>query len=198
MHIRRGFVEAERSNPQRAAEALAYIRQLYEVEAAIKANAIVDPERVAAYRFVHSEPILQEFKRWLMATAATPEALTSDLLSTAIAYVHKRWEAAVLFVWDGNLPIDNGEAERRNRTVKIGLKNYLFCASEIGAQAAAIFYTLIGSAIMMGVHPYYYLLDLTKRVYQRGLTPVDLIPVNWKKRFYEEAVPEHLRLPQPP
>ena len=174
------------------------LRRLYQVETAIKERGIAEPERVAAYRFVHSEPVLEEFHKWLTRTAATPEALTSDLLSKAIAYVLSRWDAAKLFARDGNLPIENGEAERRVRSVKIGLKNYLFCASEVGAQAAAIFYTLIGSAVMLGVHPYYYLLDLTKRVYQRGLTTVDLIPGNWKKRFFNEAVPEHLRLSQPP
>ena len=59
-------------------------------------------------------------------------------------------------------------------------------------QAAAIFYTLIGSAMMLGIHSYYYLLDLTKRVYQRGLTAVDLIPGSWKSLYY------NLRSAHPP
>lgn len=195
MHIRRNFLDCETSNPQRAEEALEFIRALYRVETEIKQQKLKEPERIAAHRLKHSEPILIEFKEWLKTTAATPEALTSDPLAAATAYALKRWDAATLFVRDGNLPPDNGEAERRIRPIKVGIKNYLFCASEAGAEAAATIYTLISSALMHGIHPYYYLLDLTKRIDQPGLTARDLIPHRWKQLFYNEAVPEHLRHP---
>lgn len=46
---------------------------------------------------------------------------------------------------------------------------------------------------MNGIHPYYYLLDLTKRICDPKLRAEDLTPANWKNRFYDEAVPIHLR-----
>ena len=152
---------------------------------------------MAVKKFLWGQPLYRQHRALKLVGVELNRAMLPEWM-IKLAGVYAPVAAAVLFVRDGNLPIDNGEAARRNRTVKIGLKNYLLRASEIGAEAAAIFYTLIGSAVMMGVHPYYYLLDLTKRVHQRGLTAADLIPVNWKRRFYEEAVPEHLRLPQPP
>ena len=176
-----------------AAEALEYIRALYEVERKIKERRITDPERVSKVRLEKSKPLLDKFNEWLRKTEVTPECLTDNLLSKAVHYVRSRWDAAVLFLNDGSLPIDNGADERELRPLKLGFKNYLFCASEVGAEAAAIFYTLIHSAKMHGIHPYYYLLDLCKRIDQPGLKAKDLIPDAWKSRFFQEAVPEHLR-----
>ena len=192
MHSRRNFVEAEKSNPQLAAEALQYIRELYRVERDIRERKILDPEKVSRYRTDNSLPLLDKFRDWLRKTCATAEALTDDLVSKAIHYLLSRWDAAVLYISDGSLPMDNGADEREIRPLKLGLKNYLFCASEVGAEAAAVFYSLIHSAKMQGIHPYYYLLDLCKRIEQPGLKAADLIPHVWKERFFKEAVPEHL------
>jgi len=192
-HSRRNFIDAEISNPVLAACALDYIRELYHVEREIKKLKISDAEKISSYRQEYSLPILEEFKQWLKTTAASPEALTSEKLSQAISYLYTRWDAAVLFVLNGNLPPDNGADEREIKPLKLGFKNYLFCASEVGAEAAAIFYTLIASAKMHGIHPYYYLLDLLTRIDQPGVTADDLVPHNWKKKFFENAVPEKAR-----
>ena len=149
-------------------------------------------EKVSRYRTENSLPLLDEFRDWLRKTSASAEALTDDLTSKAIHYLLSRWDAAILYISDGPLPMDNGADERKIRPLKLGLKNYLFCASEVGAKAAAVFYSLIHSAKMQGIHPYYYLLDLRKRINEPGLKPSDLIPHLWKDRFFKEAVPEHL------
>jgi hypothetical protein len=192
MHTRRNFFEAQKSCPDLAAEALQYIKNLYAVERAIKEKRILDPTKISMYRSENSSPILEEFRKWLRKTQSSAEGLTDDLLSKAINYVSSRWEAAILYVSDGSLPIDNGADERALRPLKLGFKNYLFCASEIGARAAATFYTLIHSAKMNGVHPYYYLLDLCKRIEQPGIEANDLLPHKWKLTYQKEAVPEHL------
>ena len=119
--------------------------------------------------------------------------ISSPLLAQAIAYVYKRWDAACLFLKDPLVPIDNGADERALRPFKLGAKNWLFSSSELGAEMLAVFYTLIGSAMMHGIHPYYYRLDLCQRLEQPGLKATDLVPHNWKIRFYEQAVPEWVR-----
>ena len=90
------------------------------------------------------------------------------------------------FVYDGAIPIDNGAVERAIRPVKLGAKNWLFAASEVGAEVVGVFYTLINSALMNGIHPYYYLMDLTKRIdllcsYFADTVSVEL-PENLKKQ----------------
>lgn len=130
---------------------------------------------------------------WLLGQSVSPAVITDERMSKAVSYVLKRWEAACLFVYDGAIPIDNGAAERAIRPGKLGIKNWLHCTSEAGAETVAILYSLIGSALMHGIHPYYYLLDLCKRLDDSSLSADDLVPHRWKERFFEEAVPEHLR-----
>lgn len=190
MHIRRNFVDAEPGNKELAKEAQAFIRKLYDVEAQFK-NASVEKRALGRQQF--SQPILGEFHKWLTAQSVSPAVLSDPLMSTAVFYPLNRWQAACLFVHDGALPIDNGAAERALRPSKLGAKNWLHCSSETGAETVAVFYSLIGSALMHGIHPYYYLLDLTKRLDDPTLKAEDLVPHRWKKRFFEEAVPEHLR-----
>lgn len=190
MHIRRNFVDAQKSNKARADEGLAFIRRLYDVEAAVQDKL---PDKRLMLRQEHSRKILDEFHAWLKATAATPEAITSPLLSEAISYVYTRWDAACLFLQDGRIPIDNGAAERTIRPTKLGAKNWMFASSEVGAETLATFYSLILTSMMQGVHPYYYLMDLCKRIDQPGLKASDLVPHRWKERFFEQAVPVEFR-----
>lgn len=190
MHIRRNFIEAEASNPTLAEEALQFIQSLYRIESELHNES---NEKRGAERLKQSKPILDNFHSWLVKMSGRAEVITDDALSKAVSYVLTRWDAACLFVSDGAIPIDNGRAERAVRPTKLGLKNWLHCASEEGAETAAVFYTLLGSALMHGIDPYYYLLDLTKRITDPTLRAEDLTPANWKKRFYEEAVPPHLR-----
>ena len=55
MHARRGFVEARRSDPTRAAEALGFVRELYAVARGIAAAGLVG-ESVAGYRRARASP----------------------------------------------------------------------------------------------------------------------------------------------
>jgi transposase len=190
MHIRRNFIEALQSNKELAEEALDFIGKLYEIESEIKMFSI---EKKAKERVSRSNEILKEFHDWLIEKSISPTVITDNLMSKAVSYVLKRWEAACLFVHDGAIPIDNGAAERAIRPSQLGAKNWLHCASELGAEVIAVFYTLIGSALINGIHPYYYLLDLTKRLDDRNLKAEDLIPSAWKATFYKEAVPDYLQ-----
>ncbi len=190
MHIRRNFIEAERSHPKLAGEALAYISEIYRIERTLR--ELSDGAR-AEERMKQSKPVLDQFHQWLVKSSGLAEVITDDYLAKAVSYVLKRWENACVFLNHGAIPIDNGRIERAQRPTKLGLKNWLHCASEEGAEIAAVFYTLIGSALMHGIHPYYYLLDLTKRISDPTLKAVDLIPGNWKLRFHNDVLPEHLR-----
>ena len=192
MHIRRKFHEALLSNEEISSECLVYINKLYALERDYKDRGLSTEAKTLA-RQKESKPVLDEFKQKLDILSVRPEVLTDKLLSDAVFYVLRRWEPACLFVSDGALPIDNGADERVVRHAKLGMKNWLHCSSEEGADATAVLYTLICSALMHGIHPYYYLLDLTKRLDSPGITARDLIPSEWKKLFYEEAVPEEFR-----
>ena len=67
-------------------------------------------------------------------------------LQTAIHYVLNQKKELMTFLKDGRLEASNNRAERANKTVVIGRKNYLFSTSLAGAEANAIIYSVIETA----------------------------------------------------
>jgi hypothetical protein len=77
----------------------------------------------------------------------------------------------VRYTTDGKLAIDNGAAERALRGLTIGCRNWLFCGSERGAQAAAIHFSLIASCHRHGIDAFAYLRDVLTELPKLGPTP---------------------------
>jgi hypothetical protein len=70
-------------------------------------------------------------------------------------------------------------------------KNWLFCASETGAEAACVLYSLIASCKLAGVDPQAYLVDVLNRISDHSqLRLRELLPQNWKSL---ENIPENGR-----
>ena len=64
----------------------------------------------------------------------------------------------------------------------------MFCASEDGAENAAILYSLVVSCKLAGVDPFAYLRDVLMRIHTHPAERIDeLIPRKWKTRFGPEA-----------
>lgn len=85
---------------------------------------------------------------------------------------------------DGQLLIDNNNAERQLRTVAVGRKNWLFAGSFEGARRAALLYSLIQSCRLIGVSPFVYLRDVLLRVASHPHRQLhELTPKGWKTTF---------------
>jgi hypothetical protein len=102
-------------------------------------------------------------------------------------YLLKHWQALFRYTTDGKLAIDNGVAERSLRGLTIGRKNWLFCGSERGAQAAAIHFSLIASCHRHGADAFAYLRAVLKELPQLGPKPsqaalLPLLPDRWAKQ----------------
>ena len=77
----------------------------------------------------------------------------------------------------GILELDNTAAERGMRAIALGRLNYLVVGSEAGGKAAAIAYTLIGTAKLNDVDPNAWLADTIARIPDYMITKVDdLLP----------------------
>jgi transposase len=116
-HARRKFIEAQTTDPARAAAALAYYRQLYAIEKEIKVEIAKLPEdadepaRAAIRLRVRQEravPVLEGFKTWL--DAQKPDVLPKSPLGAAIGYVQNQWEALKRYTSSGYVSIDNNVA----------------------------------------------------------------------------------------
>jgi hypothetical protein len=153
-HARRKFYEARASDEQRAHQALAYYRQLYEIERQAKGQ----PEELRLHmRQDLAVPILEKFQAWLEVDYQ--KLLPKSPMREAFTYALNQWEALCRYTEAGFLTIDNNWAEREMKQIAIGRKNWLQFGSPRGGKTAAILYTFTSTCRRLGVEPWAYLKD---------------------------------------
>ena len=158
-HVRRKFVEVEKTTGKKAAGGTAHavldlIGKLYGVERQAEKQKLA-PEQIKALRAEKSSPILDKLKALLDARVATTPP--KSLLGKAVSYALKQWDRLVVYLEDGRLRPDNNLAENAIRPFAVGRKNWLFSGHPRGADASATLYTLIETAKANGLEPYHYL-----------------------------------------
>ena len=154
-HARRKFVEAEKTSPQLAHDAVARIKALYAVEH--EAKGLDAPAR-AALRQHKAKPLLEAMKVWLdrEQTAALPKTP----IALAIAYAANQWDALTVYLRDGNLSIDNNIAERAVKPFAIGRKNWMFFGSDRGGRTLATLCSFTATCELWKLNPWTYLRDV--------------------------------------
>jgi hypothetical protein len=183
-HARRYFFKAIESEPIRALEALQMINLLFKIERSI---ATAPRKKREAIRAKHSAPVVERFYSW--CDEIWPTLLEESPLYDGVRYARNQRIGLSRFLSDGRLPLDNNISERELRRQAVGRKNWLFVGSDDGAQANAVFTSLLASCRMLGVEPWSYLRDLF------CLLPswpkhrlLELAPVNWHETREREDV----------
>jgi transposase len=183
-HARRKIYDVlESTQSPVAAEALAFVKELYQIEGRIRGQSPDERHRV---RQAESAPLLDRFHAWIVERRAKLPPRGS--LSLALGYALGQWAALVRYTTDGRLEIDNNRAENVLRGIALGRKNYLFAGSDTGGESAAIVCTLIETARLNGIEPFVYLRDVLGRIADHPINRLDeLLPWTWAAR-QDEAV----------
>lgn len=177
-HARRKFYEARGSDAARSHQALAYYRQLYELERRAKDNHLDDAQR-RQLRQDLAVPILEPFHTWLKAQRV--EVLPKSPMAEAIGYALNNWAALTRYTEAGFLAIDNNVAEREMKRIAIGRKNWLFVGSPKGGQTAAVLFSFTSTCHRLGVEPWAYLQDVLTRLPALPVAQLaDLLPDRWQ------------------
>src|SRR5690606_27562631 len=108
-------------------------------------------------------PVWQSIGAWLDSEAAQA-VLPKSKLGEALRYLRNHWEPLRVYVSDGRLPIDNNEAEQLMKQVALGRKNWLFVGSVAAGERAAIFLTLVSSAVRNDLDVWTYIKDVLDRL----------------------------------
>ena len=178
-HARRKFDEALKAAPSSstlihsvAKEAIQKIQRLYAIEK--ESKTWTDEERLE-YRKKKSEPILEDFSKWLKNHKS--KVLPKSKLGEAITYCLNQWDQLVVYLQDGQIDIDNNRAERFIKPFVIGRKNWLFSNSLKGAESSAMIYSVVETAKANGLNPLNYLTYLFEQLPQMDLDD----PEAWKE-----------------
>lgn len=176
-HVRRGFFDEWASHKSTIAkEALDRIGALFDIERPIKGHA---PDIRRAVRQRTARPKIDELAAWLDAQLLKIPG-KSDLAG-AIRYARSRWTELTRYLDDGRLEISNNAAENQIRPLKLGAKNWLFAGSDSGGRRAALFYTLVRTAVLNGLEPEAYLRDVITRIANHPINRLaELLPWNWQ------------------
>jgi transposase len=187
-HTRRKFDEAEKSEPECSAIALAYIGKLYEVEDAIKEQGLTGKEKVA-YRQRYAKPIVDAFYAWCYEQRQRIDLVKSDPFCKALMYAQNREHGLRVFLNEADLQLDTNHVERSLRVIPMGKKNWLFSWTEIGAEHIGIIQSLIVTCRMHNINPYDYLVDVLQRVDRHPASRIhELTPRVWKEKFADNPL----------
>jgi len=178
-HARRKFYEARMTFKKYSFTALAFIKQLYEIE---RKAADFDSQQRKDFRQKYAVPVLAAFEKWLKEDGR--EVLPKSALGKAIGYAFGQWRALNRYAEDGRLAIDNNVAERALRAVAIGRKNWLFAGNDEGGRRAAILYSVIASCKLHQLDPYAYFRDLLQCLTADPQAAIDeLTPLAFARRL---------------
>ena len=183
LHLKRKFVEAERTAPEIALSVVESVRALYAVEHAAKE---MTPSERLALRKEKSAPIVaalrDRLERWKL------ELLPKHPMADAVNYALNQWQAMTTFLNDAAVPLDNNISEREVKRVVINRKNSLFVGNERGGRTMAILSSMTSTCRRLGIDAQLYLTQLITNLPVIKQNELDLwLPDVWKLRL--EAAP---------
>ncbi len=177
-HARRKFVDAEKTNPAIAAEAVVIIKRLYAVK---DRGRLLDIPRRLALRQRESVPILSMLKDRLFGWR--DQLLPKHPMAEAVNYALNQWDELNVFTKDGAVPIDNNESEREMKRICLNRKNSLFVGNERGGQTAAILSSMTSTCRRHNIDPQRYLTQLLTNLSAIPMSQLEeWLPDNWKRR----------------
>jgi transposase len=158
-HARRKFYESLPYDAKRSLRALGAIRQLFVAERVVLAAPL---DQRLALREELCKPILAGIRAWV--DEELPRAVPGQPMHAALQYVDNQWPRLVVFLTHAEVAAHNNATERDLRRPVKGRDNYLFAGSPTGAEAAAVFYSLIGTCLLQGIDPKRYLVEIAGRL----------------------------------
>jgi len=176
-HARRKFVEAEKTAPEIARQAVALLGRLFAVEKQAKDVSVA--ERLAL-RQTQSVAVLAELRRKLLAWKE--QLLPKHPMAEAVNYTLGQWEELTVFTSDGAVPIDNNVSEREMKRVVLNRKNSLFVGNPRGGRTAAILASLTSSCRRHEMDPQLYFMQLLMNLPSWPANDIDAwLPDRWKQ-----------------
>lgn len=185
-HARREFVNAESNDPVLASQALAFYRQLYDIE---ERGKMRDLAALGELRQREATAVWNRMRLWL-DSAAVQRALPQSAIGGALGYLRNHWSALMVYLTDPRIPIDNDQSEQAIRPLTVGRANWLFLGHPSAAPGRMQMFSIVSSAHRHNLVLGDYLEDVLQKLadarqnhpadLQRGAAYLmDLLPDRW-------------------
>lgn len=176
-HARSYFFKTLGSEPEIAREFLDNLRVMFLLERKFAGKPRKQRERMRASKV----KVLVD-RHFELCRKHQDSALDGTPLAAAIRYSLNQEGALRRFLDDGRLPATNNISERQLRRQAIGRKNWLFVASDDGAEVNTTFATLVGSCHLHDIEPEGYLREVMCLLPDWPKNRIlELAPCNWKQ-----------------
>lgn len=188
-HAKRKYAELRKSlkpdNPHRVlcVKGEKYISAIYHVDNLYKD---MDPEERKKNRQDHVKPLVEAYFAWVKEQM--PKTDPSSDTGRALNYSLNQEPYLRTFLENGEVPLDNNDAERSIKKFCVGKKNWQISATKNGAEASGILYSIAETARANGLRPYYYF----KHVLETMIPHMD----DKTTDFLEELMPWSESLPE--
>ena len=174
-HARRKIFDQRENRPLLSSQFLAMYQELYDIEERGKGHSVREREEL---RSSEARPVWQRMRELLDSKAAL-EVLPKEKFAEALGYLRNQWEALVVYLGDGRLPIDNNQTEQLMKQVAIGRKNWLFLGSVAAGERMADLMTLVSSALRNDLDVWAYVKDVLDQSLAGGTDYASLRPDRW-------------------
>ncbi|MCB1144977.1 MAG: IS66 family transposase [Leptospiraceae bacterium] len=154
-HVRRKFENTFRKSKEKSAEKILYtIKKIYEVEEKIRNRDYYrnrEFDKIVEKRQNESKPLMDHLYNLISEEFKNPKK--SDGLKVAINYALKEWKKIILYLDHGEIYINNNLVENAIRPFVLGRKNWLFADVPEGAEASAMYLSIIQTFKANGLNP---------------------------------------------
>jgi len=162
-HARRKFFDAAKSSNGKGIgkKVVNILKKIYKIEEQIKEVSLEEKLKTRQEKI---KPILDDLKKYLdeVRTKITPDSLAGK----AVNYTCNEWKYLTVFLDYSEVDISNEKIENSIRPFAIGRKNWLFSNTVEGANASAMFYSIIETAKANGFEPFDYLSKMLDKLPQ--------------------------------
>ena len=177
-----------------AAEMIERLKPLYALEQRMRELGVSFHTR-KRLRKKYAKPILEKIYKWL--NKIKNQVPPKSKLMEAINYTLNRWKYLTVYVRHGQAEIDNNWIENKNRPISIGRHNWLFMGNQNSGTINALWFTLVGSALINNINPriyIHYLLTQIHGIRQKTIDVKTLLPHTIEHSVLEKFAAEQMNI----
>lgn len=172
-HARRKFVDVFKISKDPtgiAAQIIEKMKPLYALEEKMRSSNYSFHLRKRLRQKI-AWPIWKELRHFLRKMR--PQVSPKSKLAEAVNYTLNQWPYIIRYLRHGIAEIDTNWVENEIRAIALGKKNWLFIGNENSGKIHALFYSLVGSAILNDINPRVYIHYLVTQIHNLRLKTVD-------------------------